>query len=341
MRTMVGWIFLVMAAVALPSASSAWENPGHHTVGRIADLILEQHPATRDKVRLLLAGASLSEAAIWADCAKDAEAFCQRKPSKDELEFVKDNKDHKSFHFTDVPIQQTQYLLGMAGTAHHDIVQIIRYAIRVLRDTAPEPSPVSLDQKRAVWLLAHLIGDIHQPLHVGALYYDRKCETKVDPNEDGAFYPEFGLGKTPLMAETIGGNAMLLSPWNNPLNNLHVFWDRTTVLDAMEAAGISDQSVDKFAQHIVENPPTGWETAGDLDTWSRQWANEMLPLAKEALARVMIGKGLPQELDKPRCQWPTTYDAAYRKWAQEQAHVQLGKAGFRLAALLRNIFEGK
>ena len=218
--------------------------------GRIADLILEQHPATRDKVRLLLEGASLSDAAIWADCAKDAEAFCGRPPSQDELTFVRDNKDHRAFHYTDVPVQQTQYILGTAGTAHNDAVQIIRYAIRVLSNAAPEPGPANLDKKRSIWLLAHLVGDIHQPLHVGALFYDRKCQAKVDPNEYGAFHPEFGLGKTGLVAETVGGNALLLTPWNNPFNNLHIFWDRTTVVDAMQAAGVPDQSVNAFAQEI-------------------------------------------------------------------------------------------
>ena len=330
---------LLSPAVLASGESAAWENPGHQVVGRIADLILEQHPATRDKVRLLLEGASLSDAAIWADCAKDAEAFCGRPPSQDELTFVRDNKDHRAFHYTDVPVQQPQYVLGTAGTAHNDAVQIIRYAIRVLSNAAPEPGPANLDKKRSIWLLAHLVGDIHQPLHVGALFYDRKCQAKVDPNEYGAFHPEFGLGKTGLVAETVGGNALLLTPWNNPFNNLHIFWDRTTVIDAMQAAGVADQSVDTFAQYIVKNPPIGWETPGALDGWSRSWANEILPLAKEALDRVTIDKSVSLEPDKPHCHWQTSYDASYRQWAQEQARIQLGKAGFRLAELLRTIFE--
>jgi hypothetical protein len=38
------------------------------------------------------------------------------------------------------------------------------------------------------------------------------------------------------------------------------------------------------------------------------------------------------------CTWETAVDRAYADWARDQARVQLAKAGFRLAALLRAIF---
>ena len=40
------------------------------------------------------------------------------------------------------------------------------------------------------------------------------------------------------------------------------------------------------------------------------------------------------------CTWPATLDRQYTTWANQQALTQLGKAGFRLAALLKAIFEG-
>ena len=39
------------------------------------------------------------------------------------------------------------------------------------------------------------------------------------------------------------------------------------------------------------------------------------------------------------CTWETTPDAAYEDWAKAQARIQIAKAGFRLAALLKAIFE--
>jgi len=60
----------------------------------------------------------------------------------------------------------------------------------------------------AVWLLAHLVGDVHQPLHVGAMYFNRDCGVSVDPNVVGAGLPKFGIGTT--VAETVGGRKGLI-----------------------------------------------------------------------------------------------------------------------------------
>src|SRR5262249_29209618 len=53
----------------------------------------------------------------------------------------------------------------------------------------------------------HLVGDIHQPLHVGAKYFDKTCQTSVDPNIGGT-PPTFGIGNTSAM--TMGGNLIFL-----------------------------------------------------------------------------------------------------------------------------------
>ena len=39
------------------------------------------------------------------------------------------------------------------------------------------------------------------------------------------------------------------------------------------------------------------------------------------------------------CKWQTTLSPAYEDWAGKHARTQLAKAGFRLAALLKAIFE--
>ena len=80
-----------------------------------------------------------------------------------------------------VPIQQSQYRPGTAGTRENDVVQIIKQAVNILRNRAPNDGPATLTKRQALWVLAHLVGDIHQPLHVGAIYFDRDCEEVVDP----------------------------------------------------------------------------------------------------------------------------------------------------------------
>jgi len=98
------------------------------------------------------------------------------------------------------------------------------------------------------------------------------------------------------------------------------------------------------AASIVASPPAHWETTGDVDTWATQWATEIMPIStKEALTRsdIDLGEGTPVETEEStlKCTWPVTFETSYTQWANRQALAQLGKAGFRLAALLREIFE--
>ena len=52
-------------------------------------------------------------------------------------------------------------------------ISAINAAIRVLQDRPKATAPLSItDKKEALFLLAHFVGDIHQPLHVGAVYLD-------------------------------------------------------------------------------------------------------------------------------------------------------------------------
>jgi hypothetical protein len=67
----------------------------------------------------------------------------------------------------------------------------------------------------------------------------------------------------------------------------------------------------------------------------------VLPTARQAIADVEIGEAISHTESSTglKCTWPATIDKNYTKWANEQALNQLGKAGFRLAALLQAIFE--
>jgi hypothetical protein len=279
-------------------------------------------------VNELLGGVGLSEAARWADCAK---GICDnhRPLTDEEQEFVEENPRHHSFHYTDVPIQQSEYRPKSAGTGRDDVVQIISHAFRVLKGTAPQNGPAVLNKRKSVWILAHLVGDIHQPLHVGSIYFDRQCDTVVDPNKAGVGKPNFSIGT--LIGATTGGNDLL----TGKSANLHHYWDANAVAAAMSAA--DKDTIEDYAQHLADNPPAGSATNGDPTTWSTQWATEILPLARQALRRIDFDEGEPGE-DKDhmlKCTVPVTRKEGYGKWAAQQAHIQLAKAGFRLAAILR------
>jgi hypothetical protein len=127
-------------------------------------------------------------------------------PTAEEAAFAEENPRHHLFHYTDVPIQQSLYRAGTAGTRTDDVVQVITHAVNVLRGRAPNHGPAVLNERNALWLLAHLIGDVHQPLHVGTIYFDRDCEKPVDPNVAGAGQPNFGIGTA--VVSSRGGNEL-------------------------------------------------------------------------------------------------------------------------------------
>jgi hypothetical protein len=345
-------LFIACAALTAPVPAFAWDYPGHRIVGAIADAVLQQHyPKTYERVSELLEikrpgelwqKRSLREVAVFPDCAKKGnEPYCGRPSSEEEKIYAANNEHNDKFHYTDVPLQQPKYVAKILGTDDIDVVQMINFATAYLRTAnavAPErPSKkgVRLTDTEAVWLLAHLVGDIHQPLHVGAKYFDKTCETAADPNT--------AAGGMKGVAQTVGGNLIYLvaePPAVPPAANLHFYWDGAAVVRAMRAAGVLS-SEQEYAKLLAAVPPAGWQTTGPAETWAEQWATEAMPLAAEAHDRLQIKKG-----DKPSpfsntggCTWKATVDPLYEEWATKRAEEQLKKAGFRLAALLVAIFE--
>jgi hypothetical protein len=325
----------------MPSPAGAWDYSGHRIVGAVADAVLQQHyKATYQHVRRLLekrdaSGAeqrSLSQVAVFPDCAKDEEEFCGRKPSAEEIAYVLRNLVHKSFHYTNSPLGQKTYRPDGVGAGDTDVVHMIAYTINQLRGNRSPKQDVKLTDTEALWLLTHLVGDIHQPLHVGQAYYDDKtCMTFVNPNDPA----DKGKG----WVSTFGGNSIKFTPPPPAVPvvpGLHIYWDSTTVTRAMIADGYVEAE-HAFAKTLAAKAPDKWQTDGDPATWAEKWFVDSMSLAQQAYTRQDIK--IEGKLDKDHgCQWTVTLDESYEKWAQGVARDQLRLAGFRLAALLVAIF---
>jgi hypothetical protein len=218
--------FLAGAFLTLCSTSAfAWDAAGHQVAGAIADQLLGTN--AKQQVAQIL-GYDLKTAGPWLDCVKsvakqdDAGHFSYQvdpqyeepcKPFANEHprmeDYVKrnwfdcrypaqgtDRGCHNTYHFDDVAVQRDRFDKNFQGTNDHDIVAAINAAIAVLRDR-PAPPPFSIaDKKEALFLLAHLLGDLHQPLHVAAVYLDRNG-TPVDPDANHTIDPG---------TDTAGGN---------------------------------------------------------------------------------------------------------------------------------------
>jgi len=325
-----------VAAIALLFISTyalAWGSAGHMTVGTIADDLIAG-TNTAKQVRKIL-GTNLRTAAVWADCAKGVnpktfkyegagqfpECKIYENPDSEKVmeDFVKRNVGncisppdaevcHKQYHYTDLAIQRTAYMLGKVGTSDHDIVAAVAATISVLQDKG-SPAPFKITSKKeALRLLAHYVGDIHQPLHVAAVYLDPSCHV-VDPDM-GIFNPQ---------TETHGGNDLFVG-----MQKLHGEWD--TVSGTFTSEPPTAEVLMKARAIPV--------TAGSISGWSTIWATETLMLGKQAFDGITYSK------EAPNGHYQITLPANYSKMRISIQQDQVIKAGARLAQILKEIFPG-
>jgi hypothetical protein len=360
---------LIALTIALASVSPvrAFGPEGHKMVGAIADQRLKGK-ATADQIKKMLDGIPLSQAALIPDEIKSwdfkkpiaGKTMLRSHPAieKQMIDFHKANphnspgNDHHAFHFTDVPVEgDERYSDGKVGRSNIDIVHIINYCIRVLEGEIPEDNPRKITGPVAVILLAHLVGDIHQPLHVGAEYFDDDANP-VNPDTTSNAQADTGgnaivLVITGLSSQGHGHGA------HNP--SLHSFWDDAAVSHAIENAKTTIQNGptqthnatdEEIAIQFATSDPGGLDGDGALDSHklSEAWADEILPLARNAHERLDFSKinvtsrspSAAAVVTTHGPKWMATEKApgTYADFAGKAIELELHKAGWRLASLL-------
>ncbi|PYL70232.1 MAG: hypothetical protein DMF22_09990, partial [Verrucomicrobia bacterium] len=183
----------IFLAVGFAAPLQAYGPLGHEIVGAMADERLANTP-TAAKIRALLNGMTLEKAAVIPDEIKgwdkrgvdDPKSFhytADRKIDSQLRDFWRANQpthdpnsampSHHWFHYTDVPVVRVEkYTEGQAGRSRWDVVHMIPYCIEVLQGRVSEQNERKITKPIAIILLAHYVADIHQPLHVGAEYFD-------------------------------------------------------------------------------------------------------------------------------------------------------------------------
>jgi len=327
------WL-ITMAVLCGASPAYAWGPDGHHTVAAIAvKLISGTHAA--DQVKAILGDLSLTDAAVWADCAKGVSpttfkyggagqfpecAIFETPDGEAAMEdFVRRNSTncvikpgeetcHKQYHYSDIAIQHMTYQATFVGARNDDIVAAVVATTHVLKgDPAPAPFNIK-DKAEALRLLAHYAGDIHQPLHVGAVYLTADGQV-VNPDV-GTFDPA---------TSTRGGNSIKVLPSKS--KNLHATWDAIPQSQTM-----THITAGWLAQARAVTPSAG----SSLD-WPAQWASGTVAQANAALSSLNFGplSGGTWTVKLPQG-YSTSMSAIKKK--------QLTLAGARLAQLLQDIW---
>lgn len=359
---------LFAVILALPLAAHAWGPDGHQTVGTIAAGLLRGSPAEA-RVKALLGDIPLPLATVWADCAKGvapgqnygyptpgkyAECAPLETPAHiaEMADYVRRNDRqcalagesscHKQTHYTDVALQRSRYLLGFSGTREDDIVGSLRAAILVLQGK-PSAGPPHFNSKReALLVLAHLVGDIHQPLHVGSVYLDVQGQ-RVDPEKQG-FDPKtvtaggnnlfvvaarpvtpagpvtFAAAPKPSADDEHDGPDAPVGAGFGPVR-MHAIWDGIPDKfnpDRVNAAWLAE------ARKIRSNQ-------GDPADWPARWATQSLEQARLAFQGLKFSA-------KQGSHWTVSLPSGYSASASLIKRQQLTQAGARLAFVLKAVF---
>lgn len=166
---------ILVISVLLPANLQAWSMTGHRVIAEIAQQNIQ--PKTNKKINSLLDGLPMAYWANWSD-------------------FIKSDKegewDHThTWHYVNAPdnLSKNDFIAYIKKVKEDNIYSEIPKLVKVIQDNVSSP-----EQKRvSLIFLIHLMGDIHQPMHVG-----RK--------------------------EDLGGNKIFVLWFDEP-SNLHAVWD--------------------------------------------------------------------------------------------------------------------
>jgi hypothetical protein len=321
-RLVTAILFACLVVAARPLW--AFGHEGHETTGAIAAQLIAGKPAEQAIARLLKPNETLASAAVWADCAKGFR-YCHASPTAEMRAYAFKNPDHHRYHFADIPFEEGRYRAQAVGADPEDVVHILTQAIGVLqgRDDALH-NPYRFTPREALFLVAHLTGDIHQPLHVGAAYVNANNEF-VDPRSPA----DITSGK---VAATEGANWFLLGS-----HNLHGLWDSDLVRRAMRREHAT--SPEAFAQALMAKgfkPPAD---RGDPATWPARWADESVRLAGIELEPVVLKERRDVE-DRGgfHAVWTIGLPSSYIPRATVQVEKQLYDAGYRMVEIFTSVW---
>lgn len=221
------FIAATASAALIPSPALAWGKTGHRVVAAIADSQLSG--LARAHVQEILGhGESLDEAANWPDEMRAAPGEFWQKTAT-------------PWHY----VTLNGIIYDHAPPAGDALEALGRF-----RTTLKDPRASLADKQLALRFIVHLVGDLHQPLHVG------KCCDR-------------------------GGNEIKVSWFGKP-TNLHAVWDSQVVDD--EQLSFTELAA-KLERHISSHDLISW-----WDINPRDWISESAQYREQIYAAIPPAK---------------------------------------------------
>jgi hypothetical protein len=210
-------VVLLLLQLAAVAPAFPWHDKGHRVVALIAEANLTAE-ARKGIQEILPAGTTLADAAVWPD--HDGRSIGDLNP----------------LHYVSIAEDAEGYDQARDCPERDCMVESLQWFLSNLSDkNAP-----TIIKRMALRYVAHLVGDMHQPLHAGRLKDRGGTEIKVSYREQST--------------------------------NLHYFWD--TDLVEMEP-GTPAELADRLGAAVTKEERLRWQSGGPV-----QWTDESLTLVR-------------------------------------------------------------
>lgn len=349
-------LIVAIGILAAATDASAWAAPAHQA---IADLAQERlGPRARTALAHILHTAgelspgALAAIAAWPDEIRRRQSdgtVAEGWSPADVREADRFNRDHPDngvWHFVNLPLGAHGYPAEGSAEWHRlqafvsadDIVHALAASIRILESPTP---PADFSKPQALRWLVHLVGDVHQPMHVTAGYYDTNAPdfaTVPVRIEDPQRAAAAGV------SGDRGGNGLLFAAPHSSTGpkNLHAVWD--SCLPAVLARGRCNRPshthtalVRALGARLTPAMVAEARTPGDRHAWPAAWASDTLRQAALSgaydvrLAAGRIDRSGPRSVQATVTAPPPE---AYARQHAAAAGDQLAKAAIRLGDML-------
>jgi hypothetical protein len=314
-RNSVCVAFVCLSAIITAFNVSAWDGTGHMLVAQIA------HDRLNDKARarvdalasqITSNGAAYNAVtlACWMDDIKGRDF-----PSPLQGHF-------KTWHYIDIScLTNDPDVLAhpvTLTTTNGDVITVLNHCVDLIKNKKTDA--LVPDEAVALAVIEHCVGDIHQPLHTTARY-------NPNPKPDDRY------------KDDAGGNGVSLAnladtPWGK---NLHSFWDeayrrsykdgevKATSPMLNEATAVGSPEMKDWMKELKSYAPS----KPDLGFDAKKWALE----SHEIACTQVYGT-----LGAPYGARDVKLSEKYVTDAQNTARHQIVLAGYRLAALLNDLY---
>jgi hypothetical protein len=192
-----------MMLLCLTLTLASWGKVGHYTVGRIA----EKHLSAKAKLGIyrLIGNTSLADISTYADDVRQQKAY----------------KYTFYFHFIDLPVGLSQQAFNKAVV--YQTKDNVYSALLKFSNDLIAPGNSKATKVFALKMIVHLVGDLHQPMHVSR-----------EKDQGGNKIPVSFLGKS---------------------TNLHSMWDSKMI----DHSGITERQLAVKIDHATSKQIKQWQ----------------------------------------------------------------------------------